>query len=238
VKNQSRDYSLQIEIFEQVTSLKDKAELGATPRCCLHRDLTTAQAHLRYADQRGAFMRTVPTLATGILAIALSMGLTATAQADDSIVDEVRVGLLNHEMTLLRDSSQEDGVDVNVEVLFDSPEWLGWIGSPRPHVGATIATHDNATSFAYTGLVWDYNFWGPLFIEGAFGLALHDGDINKSLTQNELGCRWNFHESASLGYNVNESNRVMLTAEHISNASLCSENEGLTNVGVRYGYKF
>ena len=183
-------------------------------------------------------MRTVPTLASGILAIALSTGFAASAQADDSIIDEVRVGLLNHEMTLFRSDSQEDGVDVNVEVLFDSPEWLDWIGAPRPHLGATIATHDDATSFAYTGLVWDYNFWGPLFIEGAFGVAVHDGETGKSVIGNELGCRWNFHESASLGYNIDEANRLMVTAEHISNASLCSENEGLTNLGVRYGYKF
>ena len=93
-------------------------------------------------------MRTVPTLASGILAIALSTSFAASAQADDSIIDEVRVGLLNHEMTLFRSDSQEDGVDVNVEVLFDSPEWLDWIGAPRPHLGATIATHDDATSFA------------------------------------------------------------------------------------------
>lgn len=216
----------------------DKAEYGAVPRCCLHSDTTTAESAIAPRRLKGAFVKTIPTLATGILAIALSMGLTATAQADDSIVDEVRIGLLNHEMSLLRDSSQEDGVDVNIEVLFDSPEWLEWIGAPRPHVGATIATHDSATSFAYTGLVWDYNFWGPLFIEGAFGVAIHDGEVDKSTDRNELGCRLNFHESASLGYNVNESNRVMLTAEHISNASLCSENEGLTNIGVRYGYKF
>jgi hypothetical protein len=30
----------------------------------------------------------------------------------------------------------------------------------------------------------------------------------------------------------------MLTAEHASSANLCLPNEGLTNIGVRVGFKF
>lgn len=183
-------------------------------------------------------MRSVSKLAAGFLTAALTMGLSSVAQADGSIINEVRVGVLNHEMSLLRDSSDEDGVDINVEVLFDPIEWLEWMGEPRAHIGATIATHDDSTSFVYTGLVWDWNFWGPAFVEGAFGVALHDGETGQSTVSNELGCAWNFHESASLGYDLNETNRVMLTFEHISNASLCSENEGISNIGVRYGVRF
>lgn len=170
-------------------------------------------------------------------AIAISIGVFS-APAAQAEVDEVRFGLLNHEMSLFRGDTQEDGVDVNLEVLFDSPDWMQWALSPRPHIGATIATHDDATSFVYTGLVWDWNFWGGAFIEGAFGVALHDGETGKSRRSNELGCTWNFHENVSLGYQLDETNSIMITAEHISNASLCSENEGLTNIGVRYGYSF
>lgn len=188
--------------------------------------------------KRGVFVRSVSKLAAGFFTAALTVGFASIAQAEGSIVDEVRVGLLNHEMSLLRDTTEEDGVDINVEVLFDSPEWLEWAGSPRPQIGATIATLSDATSFVYTGLAWDWNFWGPAFVEGSFGLALHDGETGKSTVRNELGCVWSFHESASLGYELNEENRIMLTLEHISNASLCSENEGITNVGVRYGYRF
>ncbi|MEQ9520775.1 MAG: acyloxyacyl hydrolase [Parvibaculum sp.] len=188
---------------------------------------------------RGHYVKTVSTFTAAVIAASLGAALFGAAQANEGgIVDEVRIGALNHEMTLFRDSSDEDGVDVNLEVLFDSPQWLEWAGSPRPHLGATIATHDDATSFIYTGLAWDWNFWGPAFVEGAFGVALHDGETGRSTTSNELGCTWNFHESVSLGYELTEHHRLMLTAEHISNASLCSENEGLTNIGVRYGYKF
>eukprot|EP00439_Symbiodinium_sp_Y106_P087805 s1_g341.t1 len=172
------------------------------------------------------------------LAAAETRGLTIGQSGAQAADNEVRIGVLNHEMSLFRGDTQEDGVDINLEVLFDSPEWLEWAWAPRPHVGATIATHDDATSFIYTGLTWDYNFWGPMFVEGSFGFALHDGETGKSTVSNELGCVWNFHESASLGYEVTEAHRVMLTFEHISNASLCSENEGISNVGVRYGYQF
>lgn len=172
------------------------------------------------------------------MATALTIGLSSIAHADDGIIDEVRVGLLNHEMSLSRDSTDEDGVDINVEVLFDPIDWLLWMGEPRVHLGATIATQKDATSFVYTGLVWDWNFWGPAFVEGTFGFALHDGETGLSTVSNELGCVWNFHESASLGYDLDETNRVMFTFEHISNAGLCSENEGITNAGIRYGMRF
>jgi len=182
----------------------------------------------------GVPVKIASTLTASLLSAALAIGFASHAQAADN---EVRIGVLSHEMEILRDKP-EKGVDINVEILFDSPEWLEWTGSPRPHLGLTYATDSDATSFIYTGLVWDYNFWGPMFVEGAFGFALHDGETGLSQEGNELGCTWNFHESASLGYEVTEAHRVMLTFEHISNAGICSENEGLSNLGLRYGYQF
>jgi len=41
-----------------------------------------------------------------------------------------------------------------------------------------------------------------------------------------------------LGYRVNERVSVEFYADHISNATLCSSNEGLENAGLRVGYKF
>ena len=54
----------------------------------------------------------------------------------------------------------------------------------------------------------------------------------------ELGCRLLFHEAAQLGYLVTEHHALSLRLDHISNASLCSENEGLDTVGVVYAYRF
>lgn len=163
---------------------------------------------------------------------------TAPAQADDSILSEVRIGAMDHEASLFRDDVKEDGLDINGEVLFDSPDWLDWAGAPRPHIGVTAATKSDSASFAYTGLSWDWNFWGPLFVEGALGAALHNGETGLSSTENEMGCAWAFHESGSLGYMMGQGHRLMLTVEHFSNAGLCDLNEGVTNVGMRYGYRF
>ena len=41
------------------------------------------------------------------------------------------------------DHHVEGGADVNVELLFNSPDLLRYIGSPRPHVGADINTSGN-----------------------------------------------------------------------------------------------
>lgn len=186
--------------------------------------------------------------ASAIVALMTMVAGPALAQDENAggWVDEVRLGVYNHEMSLFRDGTEEDGVDINGEVLFDNlrvetgTNWLDHFLSPRPVLGITVATHEDATSFIYGGFAWDWNFWGPAFVEGNFGFAVHDGktDLNPSGTENELGCRVNFHESASIGYELTEHHRLMVTAEHISNASICDENEGLTNVGMRYGYRF
>ncbi len=52
------------------------------------------------------------------------------------------------------------------------------------------------------------------------------------------GCQVNFRESASLGYDVNQHWRVLATVDHMSNGNLCEPNHGLTNAGIRLGYRF
>ena len=37
---------------------------------------------------------------------------------------------------------------------------------------------------------------------------------------------------------LGENWRIMTTIEHMSNGKLCDPNPGLTNLGVRLGYKF
>ena len=54
----------------------------------------------------------------------------------------------------------------------------------------------------------------------------------------ELGCPLNFRESASIGYRFMEHHSLSIMVDHMSNASLCSENEGMETFGLRYGYTF
>lgn len=184
---------------------------------------------------------TAKTMRAGAI-VALMTMVTGPALAEEhgdagGILDELRIGVMDHDANLFG-NNEEGGTDVNIEALFDSPDWMDWMGAPRPQFGATINSSGN-TSFVYGGLAWDWNFWNPFFVEGSLGLAIHNGETgNVEVGAKELGCRWNFHESASVGINITDNHRVMATVEHISNASACSENEGLTNAGVRYGYRF
>src|ERR1700680_3756074 len=70
----------------------------------------------------------------------LAVGLTAfstMAAAQTRIVDEFKFGVLAHDIGLF-DRSVEAGADLNFEMLFTPPEFLGVIGSPRPHLGGSL----------------------------------------------------------------------------------------------------
>ena len=72
---------------------------------------------------------------------------------------------------------------------------------------------------------------------------MHNGNTQSNLAlvpsdRNALGCSPLFRESASVGYRFTPSWSIMATIEHLSNAGICAQNRGLTNVGVRLGYTF
>lgn len=113
---------------------------------------------------------------------------------------------------------------------------------PRPHVGGSVNLRGD-TSFAYAGLTWTYDLTSWLFVEGTFGGAVHTGNTDAVKTripvnQNALGCSPLFRESGSVGVRLSTNWSVMATVEHMSNAGLCAQNRGLTNVGARIGYTF
>ena len=78
-----------------------------------------------------------------------------------------------------------------------------------------------------------------IFADFTLGGAIHDGETTApSSGSRQYGCRLGFHESFSLGYSFDGHNAIMLGVDHMSNASLCDKNDGLTNLGIRYAYKF
>ena len=132
--------------------------------------------------------------------------------------------------------------DLNVELLwrpFDLGDW-NWIGQIRPHLGATV-NFGGYESQVYAGLSWTHFIaGGPVFIEGSLGGTIHNGALSGvAYPARNLGCSVLFRESASLGYQFSEQGSVMLTVDHSSHAGLCGPtNMGLTNLGVRVGWKF
>ena len=153
------------------------------------------------------------------------------------IISELRTGLLIHDEGPFS-RREEDGLDVNIEVLFASPDVLDFIWSPRPHIGANINTSGD-TSQVYLGLSWEWTIWRGFFAGFSLGGAVHDGETTTIETdKKELGCRVLFRESVEAGWRFAGRHSVSLYLDHISNAKLCDANEGLENIGLRYGYRF
>jgi hypothetical protein len=129
--------------------------------------------------------------------------------------------------------------DVSFEVLFTSPEIFEWIGSPRPNLGATVNL-DGQESIAHLGLTWHLPIFDtPIYVEGTLGAAIHNGYLTDPPPGfKAMGCRVNFYEQVGIGANISENVTATLTYEHTSNWELCEENGGLSNFGLRVGWKF
>lgn len=174
--------------------------------------------------------------------LATALGTLATAahaqEPAGGFVSGVRLGVLAHDYGPLT-SHDEDAVDVNVEVLFVSPDFLEPILAPRPHIGATFNAEGDATDQIYAGLTWTFDLTDSLFFDIGGGGAVHNGKTTSGPRDRTLlGCQVLFRGVAGLGWNFDEHHNVSLHFDHISNAFLCDPNEGLETVGIRYGYQF
>lgn len=177
----------------------------------------------------------------GMEAAAADLGPVAYAPpaASMSFLSEIRGGVLAH-----NPAARESGsVDVSLELLtvkpFTSADPLVNIFLPRLHLGTSINTRGD-TSQVYAGFTWNYDITEKLFFEASFGGALHNGKTGEFVPRDRasLGCSPLFRESASLGYRFDRNWSIMATIEHVSNAKLCNDNQGLTSYGVRVGYAF
>src|SRR3546814_20920643 len=91
----------------------------------------------------------------------------------------MKVGVMSHDVSVLG-SNEEQGIDVNAEILFASPEFLSAIWSPRPHLGADINTAGD-TSQLYLGLTWRWQpFDSPLWGAFSTGCPSHTGETANS----------------------------------------------------------
>ena len=151
-------------------------------------------------------------------------------------ISEFRGGILAHDAVPTL-THKELGADINLEVLFHSPDFLRFLWSPRPHVGFAINTSGDTNQF-YAGLTWEWDFWRNLFASLALGGAIHDGDLDvRSNSQKELGCRLLFRQAVELGFRFRQRHSLSLYIDHLSNAGICEQNEGLELIGIRYGYR-
>ena len=167
----------------------------------------------------------------------LATTMAPAAHAQLGWFDEAKLGVDAHDITL-GGQHQEPGADINGELLFTSPSLLSVIGAPRPHFGIAVNTA-GATSYAYFGLTWTAAVFERAFISGALGGAVHDGEINgEKPNRKQLGSRILFHEYVEAGYRVTPALSLSVFLDHMSNADLARHNAGMTNVGLRTGFKF
>jgi lipid A 3-O-deacylase len=159
-----------------------------------------------------------------------------------SFISEARIGGSAHDPW----SPEKGSANITGELLFAKPftpaDLFVSYFIPRPHIGAS-ANFGGKTSFGYAGLTWTVDITPQLFVEASFGGAVHNGNTDSNpafipANRNALGCSPLFRESGSVGYRITQNWSVMATIEHLSNAGLCSQNRGLTNVGARIGYTF
>ncbi|HEX9464763.1 MAG TPA: acyloxyacyl hydrolase [Alphaproteobacteria bacterium] len=180
----------------------------------------------------------------GVVACALVTGIGGAARATDGIVDEVKVGVLAHDVNI-GGHHKENGVDINGEVLFGSPDFLKWIFAPRPMIGGSVNTQGN-TDQAYLGLTWTildfkqiFTASDGIYLNGSLGGAVHDGPLESSdPKKKQLGSRVLFRESVEIGYQFLPRQSISVFGDHISDAGLTKHNAGLSNLGLRYGYGF
>ena len=169
----------------------------------------------------------------------LAVVAAGPAQAAMGILDEAKLGILDHDVAIGADH-KEPGAGINGEALFVSPAFLAPIWAPRPHLGIN-ASSAGKNSYAYAGLTWTANFIDAIFADLGLGGAIHDGpDVSSVETRDHkgLGTRVLFHESVEIGYRFTRTWNIAAYIDHVSNADLGKHNPGITNVGMRIGYVF
>ncbi len=192
---------------------------------------------------RNAPIRTIVMMAwLGSVTLALTAGARAGPLSVDPfwVVDEFRLGVLA--ANLEGGGAGDSETAINGEVLFDrfdgqyTDPLHDMLFRPRFHVGASIGP-DDGVSQAYFGLTWDYQLGERLFVESSFGGVVHNGPTDADDTDS-YGCTIQFRESASIGVELTDQVRLMATVDHMSNAGLCDQNQGLTIAGVGLGYRW
>ena len=152
-------------------------------------------------------------------------------------LSEARIGVFDHDSGPVS-SATEGGFDVAFEFLFNSPDFLKYIFSPRPHLGASIHSKGD-TNQGYLGLTWTADIYESFFVELAFGGVVHDGDTDiEGEDRNDLGCSLLFRGALTAGVLIGGRHSLSLSYNHISNGGFCVDNDGQDNLGLLYGYRF
>lgn len=173
------------------------------------------------------------------LSVDNSSGEEIHKSSNGNFIHEIKLGILMHDPDhLWSQQRKEDGVDLNAELIFSRPSLEMLKGTIRPNLGVSINTEGD-TSKIYAGLLWQHIFKNNIFLNLGLGGALHNGELETDdKHKKELGSRVLFRIPIEIGFLIKKHHAISLAFDHVSNAWLADENEGLDTIGIRYGYIF
>lgn len=167
---------------------------------------------------------------------------------------ELWLGVLAHNAPIFG-KRKERGPDLNAELVFPSPvpaaavaavaPAFRWLLTPRPDIGGDLNTAGDTSQF-YLGLTWTANLadnvWHPgdgVFFDVSVGPGFNNGEISTADPDRlSLGSHVLIHSSLQFGYRIDRTMSVALFLDHASDAGITDPNDGLTNIGVRFGLGF
>ena len=157
-------------------------------------------------------------LALGLSCSVVSPAVNAGERIVPEWLHEVKIGVLHHDTGgLWSGFNRESGVDVNLEAIF-SPDFQVLGGFIRR---------------------WQYDHASGLFAGIGLGGAVHNGKLHlEDSDRKALGSRVLFHIPLEVGYRFDGKSALSVYFDHVSNAFLADENEGMDTLGMRYGYRF
>jgi lipid A 3-O-deacylase len=174
-----------------------------------------------------------------LLAAVATLLLAFDASAAESLIHELNVGVLAHDVPDLWSGFRRETVsaDINIEAKL-SPSMAVFFGTIRPAIGASIST-DGQTNMGYIDARYTYDAPSGWFFGVGLGGAIHDGNTGKEdPNRKALGSRLLFHIPLEIGYRIDAHNSLSAYFEHTSNAYTQTYNEGMDRLGIRYGYRF
>jgi hypothetical protein len=155
------------------------------------------------------------------------------------LIHELRLGVAAHDVDgLWSGERKERGVDYMLEVVLGPTLAEAYSGAIRTNLGFTW-NNRGYTSKAYGGLIWHWSNDRQLTFELGLGVALHTGERETDeQDEKQLGSKLLFRVPIELGWEFAERQRVSLFFEHVSNAWLADENEGMDLLGARWAWRF
>lgn len=152
----------------------------------------------------------------------------------NAYAQEIKIGIMQHDFNTKLGHRYEKGQNIIVEYLFDKmPNYI----RAFPHIGASI-NNKGFTSNIYTGLTWQLNIKDLFTIEASLGCSINNAERLQPKKKRALGSKLLFRESFSIGYLIDKTHSISIMIDHISSADIRKPNPGLTDIGIRYGFRF